>query len=679
LISLLVLWVYGTKLKIKNSHKNKSIMPKEAVVFLLDANRSMLAPYPSKNSTFILEDKNSQTTKTTTRLDLAKQTVQDMLSDLILRSKQNEALVIVLKTVETKHHLYQSRNDDNDNDVVDPDSIPFSNLTELVGHDQDDNAERNGITRPNATLLRQVAQVQPASAADACDLRGDVCDGIIVAADALFRRTSGKKYQRRIVIFTDAQHKVQVDAKQLLVVLDSLRAMECRLEVIGLDFTESATFEAAAAAPSTKIIKEEPQGGIPMEQERQEKDKDDNSTETSSVDDEDDDDEEEQAMVKQQNQQLLIGLTEKTGGFVLAAQELAQILKAALGKRIPKSTKSKFVFQIAPNIVLEGARYSKLIQRATTPSLKKQVAKVKEEDNNNNSNNKISEAPLLNSLGEQRTTSYQEMVTYWDPDKEEREIEVDRLAKAYRYGSDLIPIGGYDLQGLMRPSPKGINILGYMDASKIPRQLCMGPPCAISGADSRKACAAISALARALLRLNQVAIATMIKMKDADPILVGLFPLETKDPLHLVVLQLPFKGDVPNLSLEPFEKTVDGSCNQAKACDNLIDSLMLPEDKLDYANIANPYIRSFHKTVVKRAMDPKCDVVMVRPGPDEEEEHEEEEDYMATPKDILKRAQPSLEEFRQAFPLKKDAKDDKDYAKKKKKGPVSYRDFLDDA
>jgi hypothetical protein len=47
----------------------------------------------------------------------------------------------------------------------------------------------------------------------------------LLSRSMLYQRTSCKKYgQICIVLFTDAQHQVVVDSKQLLVVLDSLRA-----------------------------------------------------------------------------------------------------------------------------------------------------------------------------------------------------------------------------------------------------------------------------------------------------------------------------------------------------------------------------------------------------------------------------------------------------------------------
>jgi hypothetical protein len=211
--------------------------------------------------------------------------------------------------------------------------------------------------------------------------------------------------------------------------------------------------------------------------------------------------------------------------------------------------------------------------------------------------------------------------------------------------------------------------LGYLPLPKVPPELRIGPPYAISGADSRRACAAIAALARALRRENQVGIATMVKSKNADPILIGLFPLEEgNNPIHLVFLQLPFQGDVPTRALPSFEPSKNAS--KETACDDLIDALMMPDEALDYTRIPNPQIRSFHQTVVQRVLDPNHPVVSARP---------EAGDPISTPNEVLERARPALQAFRKIFPLTNVSNNPQNdtTATKRKKGPATYRDFVD--
>jgi hypothetical protein len=718
-------------------------MKKEGVVFIIDANATMDKPYPKTQN-------RAKGTPATTRLDCAKQAVVDMISNLMIQSKTNEVIVIVLKTPCTKHHWhddddYLEDNDDADTNNCDETRIPFRNITELAG---DGSGCITGMSRPVPELLRQIQKIQSAATlqqqeetrtnkntptptprpttAAAHNLEGNLCNGIIVGGDALYRRTNKKEYNRRIVLITDAEHELTgIDHKKLLETLDGLREMQCQFQVIGLDFDQSATFSKA--------------GAIKVKQEPKEEEEEENPSD-SETDDEDDDDEEEEedvdpeehlAIVKKRNEKFLIELTEKTGGFVAAAHEMQQVLAAALGKRISKSVPKKFVFHIAPNLVLTTARYSSLVKKATTPSFKKAIVMVVDKDSTTTSSLSQSQSHLssssssipqsqlphqapsfqarLNALGEEMIEDFKEpTMLYFDPENEDKEIT--DIGHAFRYGSDFVPMGGYDMQGLMTPSPVCIKILGYMASSKVPLHLCVDTPSVISGADSRRACVAISALARALQRLDQVAIATMVKTKDADPILIGIFPLasssspssskpdsmtkntgpETAEaPLHLIFLQLPFQGDVPRLALASFDDVDCSNTENAetaekmRTCDDLIDALQLPDDVLDYTQIPNPYIRAFHKTVVNRSIDPKCPVVTLRPNVHEEPTHDtysQIQDPMATPPSIVERARPRIETFRSMFPLvKRKGKDDATSRGKRRNGPISYRDFLDES
>ena len=613
---------------------------KEAVVLILDANETMAATYEEAKS----------------RFNCAKEVCLGMISDLMIRSKTNEVAVVVLKSPKTKHHFWH------DDSVPDDQEIPFPNIVELGG-----DGIMVGVNRPHPDLLRQIQDLQVTSSSKG--LRGDVCDGIVVAADALYQRTSGKKYQRRIVLITDAEHQVQVDSQQLLVVLDSLRAMECRLEVIGMEFESQAEFEQAADSQKAQA------GGVKKEEEssKPEPEDDDSATEVEEGRDSDNDnDEDDRKEIKHQNEQLLLSLAEKTGGFVMAAKELQPIMQKVLGQRLPKSTRRKVQFQIAPGLVLD-ARFSLLLSRASAPTLKKKVVEIQEGERADDPDARV----VKDEDGKEVTHDYQTIITHWDPEQDTREL--DDITQAYRYGSDLVPMSGYDMTGLMRTSPVQLKLLGYLHENQVPLHLRIGPPYALAGADSLPACAAIAALAVALERKQQVGIATLVKTKDADPILVGLFPLNIKNdsaqPRHLCLMQLPFRGDVTNLSsLQPLVKSSNMKSSEKQvAADQLIDSLILPPEVLDHSRIPNPYLRSFHQTVVQRILKPDCGIVSVRSKPNQ--------DPMSTPEDTLKKAQPAIDAFRLACPLTKVKSATTSNGGRKAKGAKnikSYHDFVED-
>lgn len=581
---------------------------KEAVVLILDSNASMGADYEDGNS----------------RFECAKRVASDMICNLMIQSKTNEVGVVVLKSPRTQHHFYEPDADEGEaNEECDGD-IPFPNILEFGG-----DGEASMVSRPTPNILRKIRSLEVSS--NSSSLRGDFCDGIIVATDSLYRKTNKKKYQRRIVLITDAEHKVEVDPQQLSVVLDGLCDLECTLEVIGLDFEKHATFHKP-------IVKSEPAA---VKQESKPDEGSDTDLDSGTDDGEEDDtdaegDDEDMQLIKSQNESLLISLTEKTGGCVIAARELKSIFDALLGKRKSKSMRRKVEFQIAPGLTIE-ARFSLLLSKASIPSLKRRVVTA------NTPHSKLEEDEGLKEQDE--LLCYKKIDGHFDAENEELEI-TDR-GQAYRYGSDLVPMSGYDIGGLAVLSTVKLKILGYLPYSKVPKALCVGPPYVLSGADSRKACAAISAMARALERKKHVAVATFVQTKNSDPSLVGIFPFihqlssnaSPQEPIHLVILKLPFRGDVAAVSkpsFGPHDKSKE------KVCDDLIDALQLDANQLDYAEIANPFIRSYWKTVIERVIEPEHEIVTVR---------NEANDDMAIPAENLKRAKPALDSFYDSFPL----------------------------
>jgi Ku70/Ku80 beta-barrel domain/Ku70/Ku80 N-terminal alpha/beta domain len=598
-------------------------MGKEAVVVIIDVNETMSCAIRA-------EDPGKS------RLDCAKEVAIAMVSDLMIQSKTNEVTIVALHTEKSRNFLCQDPNEDEEDDQKD--SNHFSNMIEFAG-----NGETMGIQRPTPDLLRKIHGLQ---VTESSPTGGDFVAGIVYAADALHQRTASKKYQRRIILLTDAEHKVTTNPKLLLVALDSLRAMETRLEVVGMNFEYEQDFDNGAVAKVNEESGRDSDKGENNGAIHDDEDDDNDGSETDvsegSEDQADDDDDEDLIAVKRQNEQYLLSLANKTGGFVFAAKELQSMFDKILGRRVIVPSKRKLLFQIAPDHVLEDARYYLLLSKASTATLKKKVVEV---DENNN--------PRKNSLGIEMVDDYVTNVQHWDAAGDE--VPWDQVSRAFRFGADLLPFNDIDDAGLMQPSPVKLTILGYMTTQQVPEYLRIGPPYVLTGNDSRRCCAAISALARALKRTNKVAIATFVKTKDKDPILCGLFPLEElEEPIHLVVMQLPFSDDIryfpelPSLDINAGKENT----RTKEATDNLIDSLMLPDDALNYRIMANPKIRSFYKTVVDRVFDRNAPVVDVRTA-------EDGSDNMSTPMEIEKRAQPAVDAFYNALSLKKVDKDAK--------------------
>ena len=59
----------------------------------------------------------------------------------------------------------------------------------------------------------------------------DILDGLIVALDLLFRRTDGKKYDKRLMVITDAAAKIAY-AGDLESIVAMILNMEVKLQVM---------------------------------------------------------------------------------------------------------------------------------------------------------------------------------------------------------------------------------------------------------------------------------------------------------------------------------------------------------------------------------------------------------------------------------------------------------------
>ncbi|GFH53521.1 hypothetical protein CTEN210_09997 [Chaetoceros tenuissimus] len=622
---------------------------KQAVVYILDASPSMNEPYKNAGN----DSTSNKETNKQTKLEAAKEAITGLVTELMLESKTNECSIIVLNTEKTNHHLH-SDDDKEVQDALDEDDdyeIMFPKITELCP-----------IIRPNLDLLRDLQKVSVvANERDSLDedesRQGGFCDGILLAASSMRKKTAGKKFARKIILFTDAERQVDIHFDLLDDAIEDLRDMNCTMTVIGLDFERSAEFDEAAAIEAGEQNEDQQEGGDPKHRRDSddttveegetniEQDQEDTNTNDIDMDERPDSPSDEQVRaerVKDDNEMFLISFTKYTGGEVHAASDIQQMLTESMGKRLTKSTLNKIEFHIAPGIAV-NARMSIATSRQNVPSLKKHAVSFDAEGNS-----------IRNMFGEIIGEPIVQDTSHWDVDKEDIEVFLIDRADAYAYGSDLIPIGKLDLEGLKQRSPPKVSIIGYVSTSRIPISAWIGPMRLLSGPGA-KAGTAISALAQALEKTNQFAIVRYIKQTDADPEMGILSPYTPKSdddeeeskskPKYLSYTKIPFADDVESLLMLPLVNDISGEKGQ-KACDELIDAFMLPDDALVSSKIPNPAIRTFRKTMIKRALD--RDFKGIVGGRDEIDEGC---DVISTPQNILKKGKDACERFRRAFPL----------------------------
>jgi hypothetical protein len=320
---------------------------REEIIIMLDANESMLEEWDPEEDCL-----------GTTKFDVAKYVTAEILSH---SSKANSHIhtlsVIILNTRGTHHHYYRDENRIASPSTTTPmtqqtgtnEEKIFPNITEWA-EEQDGNLLEKiqglviepsfGRKKRKLASSRDNNDDSIETISTTTSLEGDFLTGLIVAADTFFRKrnnpstsssstttttTTGISHETfqqqqlaRIILLTDARHKIHVtNQKQLLVAMDSLRAMSCRLNIIGFGFEKGADFSEYLRESNNSNASENNERSA-VEEESEEDDDDDDE-----IDDDDDDLDD----IQRQNEALLINLSSKLGGYVLAPKRLEDIVR----------------------------------------------------------------------------------------------------------------------------------------------------------------------------------------------------------------------------------------------------------------------------------------------------------------------------------------------------------------
>ena len=638
---------------------------KEAVVFILDTFPSMNSPYPKDSES--------------TRLSQAKRAVINAIADQSWRSKTHECGCIVLKTGLTHHHMAVMDGIDDENALgyyfrkvargkkvhVDlDDEVHFPNLIEF---------DLNRITPQTLRAISHVCSTSDESNADV--MQGDLCDGLIVAADALYQRTNGKKFKRKIVLFTDAEHKVSVDGSQLQAVLDGLNKMECEVIVVGIGFDDEKDFSSIAKSSDDAGMKQEDEDNdldqpdkITSNDAPTAEESDSNIKEEGDVDNEDMEDlkmeSDSRARVKRENQMLLMSIAKETGGCVLATNgaDIEDTLQRKMPSKAGRKNAQRYEtdFHIAPNLTVV-VRLAKMTEQCNLPSLKKGAVQFDPESGD----------ALRDGAGELMTHDTGTLTRHFEAEQLEagieNEVPLDMRVDAYRYGCDLIPVGKMDLAGINAAfagdTNRSIEMIGYLGRDDVVDSgLLMGPAyCVVGGKESNKSRSAVAALAQAMDEMGKVGFCRLVKTKNGGaPIIGALFPMASDGGRYLQFLQLPFADDVQhfqNRDMDPFT----GSEEQVQTCEDLIDSLMLPDG--DFERVSNPTFKAYRQMIVDFAMNaPKKEALREEGLPEENillaAQPKPLCEFDAT-KILAKKASGKISAFLEEFPLQETKEDEK--------------------
>ncbi|GMH66661.1 hypothetical protein TrST_g10712 [Triparma strigata] len=670
---------------------------KDACVFIVDLSPSMLSRYASETGdTKGLMNVEEVLGEGQSRMSSAIHAVQVLISSQMLRSKVHECTVLLIGTSVTRNRLAASSGEGGGyNNVVE--LMEFGRPNEEVLRDLEKVKRRQGYfekdfeaafvapevekevereakkvkqedvkmkgesgttdkSDPIAMMMelkkkskgRQTAvvssrfippsteNIDPAKLAVPCDF----LPGFILAADILYNYTKKKRSNRKIYLLTDGESRVkEMKPGELNVVLTGLKDMSTEITIIGLDFDTEGEFGANLGREKPSKLQKAMQAIQEEESEGDEEEESDSSSEAS-------------VNVKEENEKLLMSIAKITGGAVTAARNLIEMMKVAGTKKIPRSTKKKMEFTIAPNLVL-NAEYSLLVSKANLPTLRTH-AFIKDEEGTvfRDADSKPLMADLLKDT------------VYTDKQSVDIEVAPENRTKAYRYGGDYITTNAYDEESLKIESKIAMRVMGFVSSSSIPRGALIDSGYAITGGISPRAQTAISALAQAMEEDKVVAIARFVKMEDADPAIGVLMPMkidlkqsnsEDQVPNKLVFIQMPFEEDYAKFTFRSFgsEETTE---LQKSAADDLIDQMMLGDDELCSTKLPNPAIRSLNRTLIKRVVEGAVEGGAGDEGGAKVDAIDEscfDEYALATPAHVLERCQVAAQKFSALFDLDK--------------------------
>lgn len=168
------------------------------------------------------------------------------------------------------------------------------------------------LNKPDVRSIEPLSQISQPS-----DSQGDLVDALIVALNQLGERTEGKKYNREIVLLTDAAGEIR-DVDDIEAVVTRMQELECVLNV------------CICGTPETHVQVE--------------------------------------------NSRMLSSIAQTTGGSCSTVYSLDDILSKFVGKGVVPR-KSKITFELTKHIKLPAIYYGKT-SAGSLPTLKKQSMKV---------------------------------------------------------------------------------------------------------------------------------------------------------------------------------------------------------------------------------------------------------------------------------------------------------------
>ena len=420
--------------------------------------------------------------------------------------------------------------DDTDN-ILDADE-GFSNIKTLQGIQQ--------------TLLPDLRQLRESIKPSRSSV-GDVISALVVAIEMMERHTKKLKWQRKIIIVTDAARPMDGDDVEQIAskILDD----GIELTVLGVDF-DDAEFG----------FKEE--------------DKD---------------------ATKEANERILRKVCENCdGNYGTMAYAISELGMPRLTQPTPVvlykgelTLGDPTKYDTAMRIQVE--RYAK-VRIAKAPTASSYV--VKTGGGAQASSSTQTSSTLQNGSqpgGDDNLTSVKQARTYTVDDENapcgKRELERDDLARGYEYGRTAVPMAREDEHVTKLDNVASFDIVGFVAASEYEHWMSMSETSqTVASSLNQKSAMAFSSLIHALHERDSYAVARLVAKTGRNPIMVLMAPFFDAENNYecLIDVELPFAEDMRSFTFPPLDKVV------TVAGKHITQHRFLPND--DLLNAMSDYV-----------------------------------------------------------------------------------------
>ncbi|KAK5708150.1 ATP-dependent DNA helicase yku80 [Elasticomyces elasticus] len=455
---------------------------------------------------------------------------------------------------------------------------------------------------------------------------GDAISALVVAIQMIAKECKKLKYERKIVLVTDARGPMQAD--DLADIITKLKEDDIKLVILGVDFDDAEYG-----------FKEEMKDAA-----------------------------------KSDNEAILKQLCEDCdGAFGTLAQAIDElgIPRVKSTKPVPSYKGSLTLgnpeeYETAMSINVE--RYPKTMA-ASAPSASKYVNRSDMGDATQSTMTMNGdEAPNGSGDG---LAAVKNALTYQieDPDAPggKRDLDRDELSKGYEYGRTAVHISESDRNVTTYETTPVLDVIGFVDKNQYERYLDMNRAnLIIAQRSDEKAGMALSSFIHALYELDSYAVARIVPKENKEPRALLLAPNIEADFECLYDIELPFAEDMRSYKFPPLDRVVTVSGKEIKIHRNLpnddlqnamsdfVDSMDLstfgkddegqPTEYMPMDETYMPMLHRIHQVVKHRAVFPDGE-----PPPP----YEILTRYSHPPEQLVKQAQPALERVLEAANIKK--------------------------